>query len=123
MIGYISLGTNNLPRAAAFYDTVFELLGHKRVMEFEDFIVWGASHTSPNFSIHIPENGARASVGNGVMIALQADSREQVAAGHALVLSLGGINEGNPGPRGDSGFYAAYVRDLDGNKLNFHHMG
>ena len=121
MIGYTSIGTNDLPRAVAFYDTLFELLGHKRMMEFDDFVVWGSMvEKTANFSVHIPEDSQQATIGNGVMIALQARNKKEVMAAHSLVLSLGGSNEGDPGPRGDGDFFAAYVRDLDGNKLNFH---
>jgi len=121
MIGYTSLGTANLDRAAGFYDALLRDLGAVRVMTFDDFIVWAGETGGPAFSIHVPENGAPYSVGNGVMIALAARDRDQVDALHAKALALGGRDEGRPGYRAD-GFYAAYFRDLDGNKLNIHHM-
>ncbi len=65
-----------------------------------------------------PHDKNAATVGNGVMIALKVGSREQVDALHAKALTLGGTDEGQPGPRGEHGFYGAYFRDLDGNKLN-----
>lgn len=65
-----------------------------------------------------PYDGNAATVGNGVMVALVVMTPEQVDAMYAKALELGGTDEGAPGPRGDSGFYAAYFRDLDGNKLN-----
>ncbi|UFE51513.1 VOC family protein [Pseudosulfitobacter pseudonitzschiae] len=121
MIGYTSLGTADLARSVAFYDALFDELGAKQVMAFDDFIVWGDDTGGPAFSIHVPENGKPYSVGNGVMIALKARNKGQVDAVHAKALELGGSDEGKPGFRVD-GFYAAYFRDLDGNKLNIHHV-
>ncbi len=91
-------------------------------MEMDDFLVWGCDEDSSSFSIHVPIDGQPATVGNGVMVALAAASRSQVQAIHTTALSLGGTDEGAPGPRGDGGFFAAYFRDLDGNKLNAHCM-
>jgi predicted lactoylglutathione lyase len=65
-----------------------------------------------------PYDGKPATVGNGVMVALAAGSRDNVDALYRKAMELGGKDEGPPGPRGHSGFYAAYFRDLDGNKLN-----
>ena len=122
MIGYTSVGTNNLERSAVFYDELLGILGASRTMEMDDFIVWGTNQNAPLFSIHIPEDGKPASVGNGVMIALSAKTPDIVDALHKKALALGGQDEGVPGPRGESGFYAAYFRDVDGNKLNAHTM-
>lgn len=122
MIGYTSLGTNDLSRACSFYDEIFELMGAKRTFEFEDFVVWGIDESQPMFSIHIPHDKKNASVGNGVMIALKSDSKELVDNVYSLAIKLGGLDEGAPGIRME-GFYAAYFRDLDGNKLNIHHFG
>jgi predicted lactoylglutathione lyase len=116
MIGYVTLGTNDLPRAAAFYDALAKELGIDRVMETEQFIAWGAPGGCM-MSVTKPFNGAPASVGNGVMAAIAAKDREQVDRLYRLARSLGAQDEGAPGPRGE-GFYAAYFRDLDGNKLN-----
>lgn len=118
MIGYVTLGTNNLDRAALFYDQLFQKIGAGRFMESDRFIAWAVSPTQPSLGIALPFNGEKASVGNGVMIALIVDSPEKVDLLHATALELGGSDEGSPGPRGSSGFYAAYFRDLDGNKLN-----
>ncbi len=124
MIGYVTLGTNDLDRAAKFYDVLLAEFGAKRIMETERFIVWGGS--TPNataLSVIKPFDGNPAAVGNGVMVALYADSQEKVQAIYNKALSLGATDEGAPGPRGDGGFYAAYFRDLDGNKLNAFFMG
>jgi predicted lactoylglutathione lyase len=122
MIGYVTLGTNDLKRAAKFYDELLALLGAKRAMELETFIAWAAAPNTPMVSVIKPFDKKPATVGNGVMVALAATSKEQVNALHAKVLALGGKDEGAPGPRGD-GFYAGYFRDLDGNKLNVFYMG
>ncbi len=121
MIGYTSLGTSDLARSAAFYDALFTELSAKRIMTFDDFIVWSGDAGGPGFSIHIPENGKPCSVGNGVMIALAATDNPHVDRVHARALELGGSDEGKPGYRAE-GFYAAYFRDPDGNKLNIFHM-
>ena len=117
MVGYVTLGTNDMARAARFYDSLLELVGAKRLMDIETFILWGTSLTEPCLAIAKPFDGNSATVGNGVMVALQAESREVVDALYGKALELGGQDEGAPGPRGD-GFYAGYFRDLDGNKLN-----
>ena len=118
MIGYVTLGTNDLERAAAFYDELMKLIGAGRFMETEQFIAWAVAPDKPALSVTKPYDGKAATVGNGVMVALAVQTPEQVQAVHARALELGGTDEGAPGPRGDSGFYAAYFRDLDGNKLN-----
>jgi len=122
MIGYVTLGTNDLPRATAFYDGLTAELGAKRIMETDHFVGWGTSMEQPLLMVFTPHDGQAATVGNGVMVALQAESPEDVKRFHAKALELGGTNEGDPGPRGD-GFYGAYFRDPDGNKLNFFHIG
>lgn len=119
MIGYITLGTNDLPRAAAFYDALLAELGAKRFMEEDHFVAWATRPDAPGLSVTRPFDGKPATAGNGVMVALQADSPEQVERVHAKALSLGGKDEGAAGPRAEiPGFYAGYFRDLDGHKLN-----
>jgi catechol 2,3-dioxygenase-like lactoylglutathione lyase family enzyme len=118
MIGYATLGTNDLPRASAFYDKLMGFLGAKRLMEFDRGIAWGRDMQSPSVGVLKPFDGKPATVGNGVMPAIVVDSRDKVDRLHAKALSLGGMDEGAVGPRGDGGFYAGYFRDLDGNKLN-----
>jgi catechol 2,3-dioxygenase-like lactoylglutathione lyase family enzyme len=118
MIGYVTLGTNNLPRAAAFYDALLAEIGAKRMMENEQFVAWSVSADSPGLGVTKPFDKNAATVGNGVMVALAVDSKAKVDALHRKALQLGGADEGAPGPRGE-GFYAGYFRDLDGNKLNF----
>jgi catechol 2,3-dioxygenase-like lactoylglutathione lyase family enzyme len=123
MIGYVTLGTNDLQRASTFYDELLAEIGAKRIFETDRFIAWGTGMDRPGLSVTEPYDGKPATVGNGVMVALVVKSPEQVAVVHAKALELGGTDEGAPGPRGDSGFYAGYFRDLDGNKLNAFCMG
>jgi catechol 2,3-dioxygenase-like lactoylglutathione lyase family enzyme len=117
MIGYVTLGTNNMATAASFYDALLAEVGAKRLMETDRFMFWGVDMGKPALTIVKPFDGKPATVGNGTMVALALDSRERVGALHRKALELGGKDEGAPGPRGDSGFYGAYFRDLDGNKL------
>jgi len=118
MIGYVTLGTNDLARAAAFYDALLGDIGAKRMMEADTFIAWSVTPESPGLGVILPFDKKPASVGNGVMVALGVKSAAQVDALHRKALQLGAKDEGAPGPRGES-FYAGYFRDLDGNKLNF----
>jgi len=118
MIGYVTVGTNDLGRAAKFYDAVAAEMGVGRMMEFDSFIAWGEMGGGAGVAATQPFNGEAASVGNGVMVALAADSKGQVQRLYDIALTHGGSDEGAPGPRGDDGFYAAYFRDPDGNKLN-----
>ena|SRR5882672_626953 len=117
MIGYVTLGTNDLPRAAKFYDALLAEVGGKRSMESERFISWSAGPTSPGVGIITPFDGKKATVGNGMMVALHVDSPDKVKALYDKALKLGGKDEGPPGTRFGN-FFAAYFRDLDGNKLN-----
>jgi len=117
MIGYVTLGTNNFDAAARFYDELLSGLGAKRYMDMEAFIAWGVAPGKAALAIAKPFNKAEASVGNGVMVALSADSQDQVDAIYRKAIELGGVDEGEPGLRGGT-FYAGYFRDLDGNKLN-----
>jgi predicted lactoylglutathione lyase len=123
MIGYVTLGTKDLKKSAAFYDKIAAEMGIKRFMESETFIAWGAPGGGAGLGITKPFDGKAQTVGNGVMVALAAKDKAQVDRIHKLALSLGGTDEGAPGPRGDGGFYAGYFRDLDGNKLNAFVMG
>lgn len=118
MIGYVCLGTNDLPRAAKYYDALLKELCAKRFMDFETFIAWGTGRGTPAVALTKPFNGKSATVGNGVMVAFDVGSPAKVDAMYRKAIELGGTDEGPAGPRGD-GFYAGYFRDPDGNKLNF----
>jgi catechol 2,3-dioxygenase-like lactoylglutathione lyase family enzyme len=128
MFNYVSLGTNDLARATLFYDAVLEPLGLKRCNtwgepNWEGWVGWGRYEKGGAHELALwlcqPFDGAAASPGNGTMVALRALSWEAVQCFHAAALAHGGRCEGPPGIRlqYNPDFYAAYVRDPDGNKL------
>ena len=118
MIGYITLGTNDIDKAAAFYDALLETIGAGRFLENDNFIAWSQSAGSPALSITKPYDGKAATFGNGTMISMIMESEQKVADFHAMAISLGASDEGGPGIRSKGGIYIAYFRDLDGNKLS-----
>ncbi len=122
MIGYVTLGTNDLARAAAFYDAVLGLVGGKRAMDNERLVSWSTGQHSPGLGVIKPYDGKAATCGNGAMVALLVDSQDKVNAVYAKAIELGAKDEGPPGLRFGT-FYAAYFRDLDGNKLNVFNFG
>jgi catechol 2,3-dioxygenase-like lactoylglutathione lyase family enzyme len=125
MIGYVTLGSDNMPRARAFYDELLgSTIGAKRIMEFGDdmggFTMWGTGFDKPGLAVTNPYNQQPAVAGNGNMTAIAMDSRGKVDALYNKAIELGGSDEGPPGLRGEEGdqaFNGAYFRDLDGNKL------
>ena len=117
MIGYVTLGTNDLDRAAAFYDALLAVMGAGRFMEEDTFIAWATAPDKPGVAVTRPYDGNPATAGNGTMVGLAVDSKEMVHKVYDKAIELGGKDEGAAGPRGDN-FYAGYFRDLDGNKLN-----
>ncbi len=124
MIGYMTIGTNNLERAGQFYDDLLAEIGAKRVMTDPRMLGWGASPEQTMFSVILPYDGAPATVGNGVMVALNVGDGAAVERVYARAIELGASDEGAPLDRGSSmGFYGGYFRDLDGNKLVFYCLG
>ena len=121
MIGYVTLGTNDLARAAKFYDALLAEIGGKRTLESERFVSWSASPGGPGLGVIKPFDDKAATPGNGAMVALAVDSQAKVKALYDKAMKLGAKDEGAPGLRWGT-FYAAYFRDLDGNKLNFFHF-
>ena len=124
MIGYVTLGTNDLAKAREYYDALLGSIGAKRLMEFPDemggFTLWGTGWGSPGIALTRPYDKQPAVAGNGNMVALVMDSRNKVDALHAKAIELGGSDEGAPGVRGEEGpraFYGAYFRDPEGNKI------
>jgi catechol 2,3-dioxygenase-like lactoylglutathione lyase family enzyme len=118
MLHHVSVGVSDVARATGFYDSVLGVLGYKRVMEILPYAVaYGAD--APEFWVGLPANQAPAAVGNGVHIGFKARSKAAVEAFHRAALAAGGSDEGAAGPRPDYGpdYYGAFVRDLDGNKL------
>jgi predicted lactoylglutathione lyase len=118
MIGYVTLGTNDFEKALSFYDQLLVLLDEKRLWSTDSMAAWGISREQPSLCISKPFDGSGATTGNGMMVAIKVNRREQVDAVHAKAIELGGTDEGPAGVRGTNGFYAGYFRDLDGNKLN-----
>ena len=127
MIGYVTVGSNDLEKSRAFYDALMPVIGAGRIMEFGDnFTMYGTGMGKPGLAVCKPYDGLGATAGNGNMAAIVLDSREKVDAIHAKALELGGSCEGPPGVRGEEGgqaFYGAYFRDLDGNKLAAFRIG
>ncbi len=122
MIGYVTLGTNDFERAAAFYDELLALIGGTRAMDGDTSIGWANGSAGALLSIIKPFDQQPATVGNGAMAAIQVTEQIDVDRLHAKAIELGAADEGAPGRRGE-GFYAGYFRDLDGNKLNAYFMG
>lgn len=118
MIGYATLGCNDLDKGGVFYDALLGAIGGQRFMTNERMIMWGKTPGQGMLAICTPYDEKAATVGNGVMIAINVESQENVNKVYAKALELGGTDEGEPGPRGEaSTFYGGYFRDLDGNKL------
>ena len=124
MIGYVTLGTNDLERAGRYYDELLAEMGAKRVMTDERMLGWSTGAGSPVFSVITPWDEQPATVGNGVMVALNVGTPENVERLYNKAMELGSTDEGHPHDRGSSmGFYGGYFRDLDGNKLVFYCLG
>jgi catechol 2,3-dioxygenase-like lactoylglutathione lyase family enzyme len=125
MIAYVTIGTTNMERATQFYTALLAELdpGIKVLMDAGRIKLWGKPG-APSLAVATPFDGKPATVGNGVMVALAADSPAKVDAVYKKALALGGTDEGAPGRRGgEKGPYIGYFRDLDGNKLNAICMG
>lgn len=125
MIGYATVGSNDMPKALAFYDAVLGELGAKHAIDTSrGGRLYSRTQGKFEFGVTPPFDGNPATVGNGTMVALAADTQDEVRAVHAKAMELGGACEGEPGWRGpEGGFYGAYFRDLDGNKLCVFRMG
>ena len=127
MIGYVTVGSNDLARSRAFYDALMPVIGAGRMMEFGDnFTMYGTGMGKPGLAVCKPHDGNSATAGNGNMASIACDSRARVDALYAKAMELGGKCEGPPGVRGEEGpqaFYGAYFRDLDGNKLAAFRIG
>lgn len=117
VLSHVSLGTNDYDRAKAFYDAVLATLQIRCVMDFPGGAGYGRAF--PEFWIQRPHDGGHASVGNGVHVSFLANSIDEVQAFHAKALALGASDDGAPGWRKEyaDDYYAAFVRDLDGNKI------
>ena len=119
MIGYVTVGTNDLEKAGKFYDELFKINGATRFMADDHIILWGTSPDDALFAVITSNDKKTATVGNGTMVSFKVDNPETIKKMHAKVLDLGGTCEGLPGPRGET-FNFAYARDLEGNKMAFY---
>lgn len=116
-LSHVSVGTNDLGRATAFYDAVLKPLGIVRIMEHDQAVAYGKVY--PEFWVNVPFDDAPATVGNGAHFGFLASSTEAVEAFHAAALAAGATDEGAPGSREEYGkpYYGCFVRDLDGHKI------
>lgn len=114
---HVTFGTRDLERGARFYDAIIAAFGGQRSMETEKALGWALPDGGPSIGITYPYDGNEANVGNGTMFAIMAGDEDTVRRVHAAALANGGSCEGPPGLR-ENGFYAAYYRDPDGNKMN-----
>jgi len=125
MIGYVTLGTNDLDRARDFYESLFKVIKAQSFAPNDRMMMWTTKpQGAPLLGVCKPYDGKLATVGNGVMVALRVEEQDTVNTMHARALELGAENEGDPGPRAPgSGFYGGYFRDMDGNKLVVYCIG
>ena len=126
MFSHVTIGTNDLGRAVAFYDAVLAPLGIERVpSKYQHWAAWRCRGETETLWVGRPFNGQTANPGNGCMTAFAAPSRTAVDAAYTAAIAAGGIDEGPPGLRASYApdYYGAYVRDLDGNKLHFVRRG
>ena len=116
MLGYVTVGTSDFEKALGFYDALIADIGGSRLFESPTGQFWSFSEGTA-FGVLRPHDGQPASGGNGTMFAFKVPSPGDVDRIYATAIRLGARDDGKPGPRGDSGFYASYFRDSDGNKL------
>ncbi len=117
MIINICFGTRDLEKAGRFYDAVTAELGVARTGTTERSIYYGSGATGITFAVTLPYDGNPATNGNGTMATVGAPDRATVERMHAAALANGGTCEGPPGVR-ENGYFVAYWRDPDGNKMN-----
>jgi len=122
LVGYVCIGTNDLEVAKGFYDNLFATLDISGFSPGPRGYFYQIEGGTSAFGVIKPENGNEATVGNGAMVALPMDSKEQVDEFYAKAMELGATDEGAPGARMET-FYGAYIRDLDGNKICFYYLG
>jgi len=117
ILSHVSIGTNDMPRAVAFYDAVLPVLGCKKIMEFSFGVAYGKRF--PEFWVQSPIDGEPASVGNGTHVCFLAESKEAVHAFYEAAVAAGATDDGPPGPRPQysPGYYGAFARDPDGHKV------
>ena len=123
VISFVMVGTTDLEKSSKFYDAVLVHLGLKRVTITERYIGYGHSSNDGHVKFYItkPHNKEDATVGNGTMVALSAETKEAVDKFHSTALENGATDEGKPGIRSDKNYYG-YIRDLDGNKITARYL-
>ena len=117
MISHLTLGTNNLSAAEAFYSKILKLMEATQIYKSDSVIFYEFPESDTKLSITKPFNGQDATAGNGTMLALKLKSADSVEAVYQLAMDLGAKCEGAPGPRNENAYFGAYFRDLDGNKI------
>lgn len=120
MFDHLSLEVENLERAAFFYDVTLAPLGYVRLWTTARAVGYGREGFKGEAPFAILAFGIDARPpGRGFHLAFAAPSREAVDRFHLAALGAGGVDEGAPGVREnyDPGYYAAFVRDLDGHRL------
>jgi len=119
MIDHISIGVNDIKKSRLFYDRVLEALGYARVRDVGDNASGYGASGEDYFWIDVPLNGKPVTAGQGTHIAFSAPTRWAVDEFHARALAMGGVCQGKPGLRPEYGehYYAAFVLDLDGHKI------
>ncbi len=122
MVGYVTVGASDFDKSIGFYLGLLGPLGASRLMDFDGFALIGNTPDDACVAVVRPFDGKPPTVGNGIMVALRVETPEEVDGLYERALELGGSDEGPPGDRGGI-FYAAYFRDIDGNKLNAFCMG
>lgn len=123
-LNYVMLGSNDVPKARLFYGALFPVIGGKMVAEYMPHAVCYEFRGGGRVWIVEPFDKHAATAGNGNMVGLETASRDEVRAAHEMALAHGAANEGDPGERPlyGPGFYGAYVRDPEGNKMSFVHF-
>jgi len=122
MIGYVTIGVSDMPKAREFYTSLFEKMGGQELFGFDRIKFYGKGKDAPMLAICIPFDEKENSCGNGGMVAFPAQTNEEVDALYAKAIELGATCDGAPGERVPDFFYGSYVRDADGNKLCFYKM-
>jgi len=121
MISHTSLGTNNLERAESFYLGILALMGGVQIFKSDNVMFWEFEGGGAKLSITLPFDKEPATCGNGSMVAFNLVSHNKVDEVYSMAIGAGGICEGEPGERNNGAYYAAYFRDLDGNKIAIFH--
>lgn len=123
-LNYVMLGSNDVPKARVFYDAVLPIIGGALIADYMPHAFCYELRGGGRIWIATPFDEQAATPGNGAMIGLECASRAEVKAAYDMALSKGGASEGDPGerPQYGAGFYGAYARDLDGNKMSFVHF-